>query len=238
MQRGSKWAAFATVLAIFIIYFVLVRIIRHFLAPEINAIQMPADAPAAWWHVLQSISTVAIATLISALAPLWLYLHVRKRRMRDLGLTRQGTLVAWLIVLALQGGIVWLQLHSPMGPWARAPNHLNPYALLASAIVAPAAAFGEEILFRGYIMDELKGGGFGRVLQVIISMLLFGAAHVTLASADWTIPVFTGLLGGLWSIIYLLGKRSLWPSIVGHMINDAVLAPSAIYMVIQFGGHY
>ena len=235
---GSRGRALASVAAMFTLYFVLVRVIRHFIAPKLNTISMPVGAPDMWWHVLLSLTAVAIATLLAVLVPLWIYLHLRGRHMRELGLDRAGTRLAWLLVLAVQGGLIWLQLRNPMGPLARAPDPLNIYALAGSLIIAPAAALAEEIFFRGYIMDELKRGGFGAALQILISMLLFGTAHVTLASADWTIPVFTGILGGFWSLIYVLSKRSLWPSIVGHVLNDAVMVPSAIYMVMQYGGGY
>jgi len=82
--------------------------------------------------------------------------------------------------------------------------------LLAGALVAPAC---EEVFFRGFVLP-----GIARSMPiwaaVVVSSLLFGAAHVDLGS--FAPLVVIGLLLGVvrWK------TRSLWPSIFLHTLNN------------------
>jgi membrane protease YdiL (CAAX protease family) len=163
----------------------------------------------------------------------FLYCVTRRRNFTDLGFNRPGTAFAWIAVLAAQAGLIWFD--ATLGPVGAASGLLSPYALAAAAIVGPCAAFAEETFFRGFLMEELRRGGFGVALQCVISGIFFGLAHFSYVAGPggWSIPVFTGLLGVFWSFIYILGKRSLWPTIVAHVINDAVLIPSVFYLILS-----
>ena len=236
-RTQSKWLALGAAAGMFAVYYGLVTYIAPTFAHAIVALPVPAGAPGAWGAVLRHVAGAAATDLAAAVVPLWIYLHLRGRRLRDLGLTRGGTALAWAVVLAVQAGLVWFDIaHGPAGI---APNPLNPYALMASAIVGPTAALSEEIFFRGYVMDELHRGGFGPAVQIAVPMLLFGLAHIGYLSTPggWSIMLFTGLLGGFWSVIYLIGGRSLWPTLVAHTINDAVVIPSAFYLMFHAAGH-
>jgi membrane protease YdiL (CAAX protease family) len=234
----SRWRALALCVLMFVVYIVLLRAIAGFGAPFFKAIPMPNGAPLLWWRVDKNVALIGLSDLIAAVLPVFVYLRLRGRRLADLGYNRAGTWLAWTLVLVAQVGLIYSDTH--MGAVGRAPGFLGPYALLASVIVGPLAAFSEETFFRGFLMDTLERGGFGIALQIAISALFFGIAHLGYVRAfnftDLSIPIFTGLLGAFWSFIYVLGKRSLWPAIVAHIINDAVLIPSVFYLLVVARG--
>jgi len=236
--KPTDWRSLLIVLVLTAIEYAVLRLLDSALPRLAASLPAPPGAPALWWSALQNLVPLGCADLIAALVPLSLYLAWRRRSLRELGFGRPGTALAWILALSVQAAIVWLQARNPYGPLAHARNLLNPYALGGAAFAGLAAGFAEETFFRGYIMDELSRGGFAVPWQVIISMLLFGAIHLSFASLDWTVPVLTGLLGGFWSIIYVLGRRSLWPSIAAHFINDAVIVPSFFYMMAAHGVRY
>jgi len=235
-RRGR---ALAIALAMFVLCLVLLGAIMRLGAPLFKGMAAPAGAPPLWWRVDKNIALVGTADLMAAIGPVFLYLRLNGRRLADLGFNRPGTALAWVLVLAVQAALVYFDTHG--GAVGRAPGALGPYALIASAMVGPCAAFAEETFFRGFVMDTLERGGFGVAAQIAISALLFGVAHLgyvaKLSVTDLSIPIFTGVLGGVWSFVYVLGKRSLWPTIVAHIINDAVLIPSVFYLLVVQMSH-
>ncbi len=205
-------------------------------APFLDALAKPADASPIWWDVAKHFARSGAAELIAVFVPVWLYCALRGRSFADLGFNRAGTALPWIVVLAVEAVLLFIELRGPIGSVG---ERFTPYALYASVIVAFSAAFSEELFFRGFLMDELRRGGFGVLPQVVISMLFFGVAHLSYIPKDingWTIPVFTALAGGFWSLIYVWGKRSLWPTITAHFINDFVVLPAAFYLFATHPG--
>jgi membrane protease YdiL (CAAX protease family) len=233
-ERG-RWRALEIVLILTGVYYALLQLLDLALPRLATHFPPPPGAQAIWWSALQKLVPMGCADLVAAIIPLSLYLALRRRSLVDLGFGRPGTVIAWVLALGVQGAIIWFQVRNPYGPLAQARHPLNPYALAGSGFAGFAAAFAEETFFRGYVTDELRRGGFAAPWQIIISMLLFGAIHLSFASLDWTVPVLTGLLGGFWSIVYILGRRSLWPTIAAHFVNDAVIVPSVFYMMAAHG---
>jgi membrane protease YdiL (CAAX protease family) len=105
-----------------------------------------------------------------------------------------------------------------------------PQLALWIAVVALAAAnaFGEEVLWRGILADEL--GDIGPAVAVLLQAISFGAAH------------WFGLPTGLWGAIlaalfscamyWLSSRHGMLSSTVAHAITDvmifAVLAPTVL----------
>ena len=91
------------------------------------------------------------------------------------------------------------------------------------------AAFGEEMVFRGYMirrMLDLTGESpAGRAAAILISSSLFGLAH---GYQGWAGVIATGSIGALLAILYFVSQRNLWPLIVCHGLVDTV-ALSLIY---------
>jgi membrane protease YdiL (CAAX protease family) len=201
--------------------------------PHLDALQRPADAPAIWWDVAMAFTRSGPAEIVAVFVPVWLYCLIRGHRFADLGFSRAGTPLAWIVVLAAQGLLFAVEMRGPIGTVG---DRFNTYALYSSFMIATTAAFSEELFFRGFLIETLRRGGFSNVIQVVVSSLLFGAVHLTYIPRDaygWTIPIGTAIIGLFWGFIYIWGKRSLWPVITAHFVNDFVVLPAAFYLMLS-----
>lgn len=106
-----------------------------------------------------------------------------------------------------------------------------PHFLLWLAIVWTAAAFGEEMFFRGYLINRLRqvlpGAWPAAVMSVVIPAMIFGYGH--LYYQGWRGVVVTGAIGLAFGTMFLLFKRNLWPLILLHGLIDT-LTFTAIFM--------
>jgi membrane protease YdiL (CAAX protease family) len=102
--------------------------------------------------------------------------------------------------------------------------------------MALVTGFFEEAFFRKSVMNMAEHHGFGMVPQVVISALVFGAAHAIWGifggkfRAALAVMLATSVLGGLLAIVYLLGGRSVGPCIAAHIGLNLFLEP---WMVIS-----
>ena len=89
----------------------------------------------------------------------------------------------------------------------------------------------EEAVFRRWVMDMLRSGGFAAITQVAVSGIAFGLAHASwvLAKRDFRSTllamVSTSGLGFSLAIIYLAGGRNLGPCILAHAMINVVIEP-------------
>lgn len=106
-----------------------------------------------------------------------------------------------------------------------------PHYLLWLGIVWTAAAFGEEMFFRGYLVTRLqslfRGGLPGAILAVATSALIFGFGHFYYQG--WRGAVVTGGIGLAFGTMFLLFRRNLWPLILLHGVIDT-LTFTALFM--------
>ena len=91
------------------------------------------------------------------------------------------------------------------------------------------AAFGEELVFRGFLLTRLElllGGGVGAALTAVVSQaLLFGVGHWYLGARGVTTA---GIIGVILGVAYLCDGRNLVPLIGAHGPADS-LSLIAIY---------
>jgi membrane protease YdiL (CAAX protease family) len=84
-------------------------------------------------------------------------------------------------------------------------------------------AFGEEMVFRGYLMNRIADlvgrSRTGWASALIGSSLIFGLAHGYQGLAGIISTAEVGLLLG---ILYLISKRNLWINIVCHGAFDSI----------------
>lgn len=82
------------------------------------------------------------------------------------------------------------------------------------------AAFGEEMLFRGFIMNEMTGafGGTCGAWWVSAAMIavFFGLGH---AYQRLSGILITGSIGLMLNVLYLLVRRNLWVLILGARVH-------------------
>lgn len=87
------------------------------------------------------------------------------------------------------------------------------------AVLSLLPALCEEALFRGLLLRALlpAGRGAGAAAAVLLSALAFGAFHYSLYKF---LP--TAALGAVLGALALF-TRSLWPAVLGHAVNNAVV---------------
>jgi uncharacterized protein len=166
----------------------------------------------------------------------WLSLRVRRLRWWDIGLCRDR---GWARTLALgvaaglameavelfvtQPLLVHLLGQQPnLEVFRSVHGHLKAM-LIDMALVWPFAAFGEEMVYRGYLMNRVADL-FGRTPRAwIVSLFLvhigFGLAH---AYQGLTGVIDEGLMGLLLGLIYLRTGRNLSVPIIAHGVADTV----------------
>jgi hypothetical protein len=95
--------------------------------------------------------------------------------------------------------------------------------LIFIALAWILAAFGEEMVYRGYLMnrvaDLLNRTRRAWIVSLIAVHLAFGLAH---AYQGWTGIIDEGLMGLLLGLIYLRTGRNLAVPIVAHGIQDSI----------------
>jgi membrane protease YdiL (CAAX protease family) len=109
------------------------------------------------------------------------------------------------------------------------------YLYLIFAVAWGSAAFGEELVFRGFLQSRLeKALGSSRAsaaTAVLVQAAIFGALHSYQGLGGVILAGTTGLIIGL---VYIGGGRNLWAPILLHGLIDTV-SLSAIYFGVAGG---
>jgi membrane protease YdiL (CAAX protease family) len=171
--------------------------------------------------------------------PILFVLALISFRLRDgswtaMGLTRpaswRNTLLLALAAAGLRivlGNFVIDPLTAHFWPPAIAPKgtaaatHNLKVALEYLAIVWTFAAFGEEISYRGYLLN--RAADLGRRTQaaywiaVLVSSVLFGYGHYYKGPSGM---VDSGVAGLILGATYVLSGRNLWACILAHGFID------------------
>ncbi|HCR67218.1 CPBP family intramembrane glutamic endopeptidase [Oceanicaulis sp. UBA2681] len=186
-------------------------------------------------------------TLLIVLSGLTVYLHWRGLGWRSFGLIKLPKLKSWLLLplQALLGVVVILATgvgsasigtalgfefmgQEPAGVTDRfgaVADGSLPHYLLWLAISILAAGLGEELFFRGYMINRLRDAlGSGVVMtavSVILPALYFGYGHVYYQGLRGLIT--TGLIGLSLGLLFLIYKRNLWPLVIAHAAVDCLV---------------
>jgi hypothetical protein len=99
-----------------------------------------------------------------------------------------------------------------------------PALLLVLVFVAwGAAAFGEEMLFRGWLFNRLETLFGGSRLALAAALLgqavIFGFGHGSQGTLG---IIITGSIGLIMGLVYLIGGRWLLPTIIAHGMIDTI----------------
>jgi membrane protease YdiL (CAAX protease family) len=176
----------------------------------------------------------------------WLSLRARKIPWRSVGLTLNRS---WSSTLALgiSGGLILevfqLFVTQPMlvrftgrqpdlSDFAALRGNIK-YALIGIAVSWTLFAFGEELVWRGYLMNRVAGiGKFTRVawiLSLVIVSAAFGAAHL---DQGITGQLEEAIAGAFLAAMYLATRKNLAVPIIAHGASDT------LDMLLLFLGKY
>jgi membrane protease YdiL (CAAX protease family) len=96
-----------------------------------------------------------------------------------------------------------------------------PFALLALLVVWTFAAFGEEIAYRGYLLNRAADVGGRTVVAywagIAVVAVLFGFGHYYKGPAG---IVDSGVAGLILGAAYMLSGRNLWACVLAHGFID------------------
>lgn len=113
----------------------------------------------------------------------------------------------------------WPPAAAPSGSEKIAGN--IEWALLVLLLVWTFAAFGEEIVYRGYLLTraaQLAGGSRAAWwLGMIVVAVLFGYGHYYKGPAGM---IDSGIAGLILGAAYLLSGRNLWACVLAHGFID------------------
>jgi uncharacterized protein len=193
------------------------------------------------WRHLLPVSKVPYLFVLG-----WISLRLRGQRWKDVGFTIAPNWPMLLFVGLLVGlGMEALELFVTQpaltsllgkGPDLTELNSLigNGNKLVVALVLFwVVAAFGEELVYRGYLMNRVAGvlGGSNRawIVSFIFMLILFGLHHFPQGVTGVAENVIDGaILGGL----YLATGRSLLAPIIAHGVQDTVDA------LLIYSGHY
>lgn len=166
----------------------------------------------------------------------WISLRIRKLRWLDVGLSRYKNwgktlrygIAAGLVLEAFQLFIsqpllVRMLKKQPDLELFRALNGNVKWTLLAIAGAWTLAAFGEEMVYRGYLMnrvaDLMNRSRLAWIVSLVAVHVGFGLAH---SYQGITGIIDEGLAGFLFGVIYLRNGRNLAVPIIAHGLGDTI----------------
>jgi len=196
------------------------------------------------------IKLLFIGRIVVLIAAATLLLRLSGRRWADVGLRKvkpSRFLLAILLGLAaafaisFAAGVAVAKLgiqRTPAGDWYLAlRGNLELYLFFLIPVTWGTAAFGEEMLFRGFFQDALQrlfgdSGPIGTTLAVIVQAVIFGLLHLYQGAAGASVA---GALGLALGFVWWFSGRNLWAGIVMHGILDS-LSVTGLYLGL-IGAH-
>ena len=193
--------------------------------------------------VADALGLVPITQTIFLLPLVWLILRLRRETWRGIGFAwperpwrnvslgvLAGVLMEWFAVTVTTPAISgWLGVEPDYTEFAPLQGNLE-LLLLFLALSWTLAAVGEEICFRGFLMNRVARlcGGDRRawVVSLLASSALFGWGHTEQGISGWIQEGSSGLLLGL---LFLAMGRNLLAPMVAHGVSNT-LAFVLIYL--------
>lgn len=202
---------------------------------------MAAAAPLAGKNPLARQAVVMVANALMFVM-IWLGLRLRGQEFRHFGLsfrlaswrTLLRTVLLSLVVFVaavaafIMGAIVMANIVGmPKGADMGGYNYLRgnlPMLALALLAVYVNASFGEEVIYRAFLINRLaelgSGGKVAWRLAVVISSIVFGLIHFHWGVAGM---VQTACMGLALGVSYVTLRRNLWVTILAHGYMDTIL---------------
>ncbi len=196
-----------------------------------------------WLGETFDIVALALLSMIIALLMIWGLLWLRRSSWREFGLRRPESW-ARTFFLAI-GGVVTIHvlvgriLSRLVVDLTKQPVDISRFdalrgnitALISGLIIVwTLAAFGEEMIFRGFVMNRIadlfKNRKNGLIAALFISSILFGMGHFYQGLSG---VILTGIVGIIYVLAYLADRCNLWAPILIHGLYD-----TSAFLLIYF----
>jgi len=177
---------------------------------------------------------VYLVTMAQMTIPLLYIFRLNKGTWSELGLrVPRWSDLSWAILVFIAALIVYYGAFSLLYKVAPAAQEFirqktiaiprtgakTPTDYLALAFAASAVGFGEELLFRGYLISRWQRLSGSLPQAILISVAFFAIGHI-----------YQGLLGvigsaflGLIYALFFAKFRRLWPIAIAHALTDFIL---------------
>ena len=205
----------------------------------------PARRPTRWAAIELVSAVLIVAAFAAGVLPVtevpallilgWVSLRRRKLRWSSVGLRRpvNGRRAALLIAAGVAYGILSLYTLDPLlDRLTGHPADLSEFAdvrgnasmlrfwLLLSWLLG---AFGEELAYRGYLINRITDLVPQRAaapsIAILGSSLLFGVSHISQGLSG---VISNGLGGLVYGILYVSAGWNLWVPILAHGLEDTI----------------
>jgi uncharacterized protein len=166
----------------------------------------------------------------------WASLRLRGLRWKDVGFARPrswGNAIAVGVVAGLGIELFelfvsqpllarWLGKMPDLSDFARMTGNLKLF-LIYFSLVWTIGPLGEEIVYRGYLMNRFAGlfrnTKAAWIASLIIFSVVFGCGHIDQGATGMIENVWDGLLLGA---LYLACRRNLAVPIIAHTVTDTI----------------
>jgi len=195
-----------------------------------------------WWGNKNQSALLTLLSILLALVLIRLVLWFRRSSWHEFGLKKPKS---WLKTIFLAaGGLIFvyfvvivtmpLVIRLTGKPVDRSPfDALRgnvPALIFGLFVVWTLAAFGEELIFRGYLMNTLArvfgSKNLGWIFACFINSILFGLGHAYQGISG---VILLAMVGLLYALFYLGSGRNLWVPILIHGLYD-----TSAFLVIFF----
>ena len=169
--------------------------------------------------------TLAVVLMVRRRGEGWGVLGIqRPARLRTLPLWFLGLFAAFYVLNMAAMALVQSGLLDAPDLSKFEPVRGNVMLLLVGlAIIWVTAAFFEEIVFRGFLLDRLlRLTGTGRaaaLFAIVAQAMIFGALHFY---QGITGILFTAAAGALFALFYILQGRNIWVQVAVHGLVDTI----------------
>lgn len=197
--------------------------------------------------ILNAFNYLPITQTIYLLPIIWIALKWKKEKFSNLGLIFKKKNLLKLIIYGIVLGVL-LELFAAFvttpiiaNIFDKEPGYNDlqiikgslTYLLLFTILSWILGAFGEEICFRGYLMNRLAkvfgNSNSAWIWSLILSSAFFGWGHTEQGITGW---IQEGLSGLLLGIMYLASGKNLVLPIVSHGISNTIA-----FILIYYGNY-
>jgi hypothetical protein len=235
--RIGPWTALALIVAFFAAMEVVLPMARTAITPFLHP-ATPRDTVA-----IRAVSSIVLVWTMFAAA--CILLRLRGQTLSDIGFGRPARIWGWLLALAFAALYGGGTLMGMMKAGAPVTADWSFFRIAIALGIGISAGICEETVFRGFIMTQARDGGAHWIIQILLSALLFGAAHLGWGGMSGHVQMqqmigamsATAILGLMMAITYVAGGRSLTPVIVAHGIIDILIEPWLLLYAVT-GGHF
>lgn len=235
--RIGPWTAIGLLIVAFAVLEVVLPMARAAIAP-----QMPGATPRDIVAV-QAVTSIVLVWALFGVA--YVLVRLRGQTLQSIGWNVSSSIWGWLlgfVIGVLYAGFVVTGMIRAGAPVL---TDWSLFRILVALGIGISAGICEEGVFRGFIMTQARDGGAHWIVQLLISAILFGLAHVGWGGLSGHVQMAqiigavsaTAILGLLLGIVYLASGRSLIPPLIAHATIDFVIEPWLLLYAIT-GGHF